>query len=49
MSDPHPKPAKKSSDVREKSEAETTPKSSAVTEDTLSSSSFSDELPMGLL
>ena len=71
-SDPHPKPAKKTSDVRkkseaettpkspavpvkktsdvrEKSEAETTPKSPAVQEDTLSSSSSSEELPMGLL
>ena len=48
-SDPHPKPAKKTSDVREKLEAETTPKSSAVQEDTLSSSSSSEELPMGLL
>ena len=47
--DPHPKPAKKTSDVREKSEAETTPKSPAVQEDTLSSSSSSEELPMGLL
>ena len=48
-SDPHPKPVKKTSDVCEKSEAETTPKSPAVQEDTLSSSSSSEELPMGLL
>ena len=48
-SDPHPKPAKKTSDVREKLEAETTPKSPAEQEDTLSSSSSSEELPMGLL
>ena len=48
-SDPHPKPVKKTSDVREKSEAETTPKSPAVQEDTLSSSSSSEELPLGLL
>ena len=48
-SDPHPNSAKKTSGVCEKSEAETTPKSSAVQEDTLSSSSSSEELPMGLL
>ena len=48
-SDPHPKLVKKTSNVHEKSEAETTPKSPAVQEDTLSSSSSSEELPMGLL
>ena len=48
-SDPHPKPAKKTSDVHEKLEAETTPKSPAEQEDTLSSSSSNEELPMGLL
>ena len=48
-SDPNPKLGKKTSDVPEKSEAETTPKSPAVQEDTLSSSSSSEELPMGLL
>ena len=47
--DPHPKLVKTTSDVHEKSEAETTPKSPAVQEDTLSSSSSSEELPMGLL
>ena len=45
-SDPNTKPAKKTSDVPEKLEAETIPKSPAVQEDTLSSSSSSDELPM---
>ena len=48
-SDPNPRPAKKTSDAPEKSDAETTPKSTAVQEDTLSSSSSSEELPMGLL
>ena len=42
-------PAKRTSGVPEKSEAATTPKSPAVQEDTLSSSSSSDELPPGLL
>ena len=48
-SDPNTKLAKKTSNVPEKSEAETIPKSPAVHEDTLSSSSSSDALPMGLL
>ena len=47
--DPNPEPAKRTSGVPEKSEAATTPKSPAVQEDTLSSSSSSDELPPGLL
>ena len=46
---PNPEPAKRTSDVPEESEATTTPKSPAVQEDTLSSSSSSDELPPGLL
>ena len=45
----NPEPAKRTSGVPEKSEAATTPKSPAVQEDTLSSSSSSDELPPGLL
>ena len=48
-SDPKPKLAKRKSKVPDKSEAATTSKSPAVPEDTLSSSSSSDELPMGLL
>ena len=48
-SDPNPKPTKKTSDVPKKLEAEIIPKRPAVQEDTLSSSSSSDELPMGLL
>ena len=48
-SDPNTQPAMKTSDVPETSESETIPKSPAVQEDTLSSSSSSDELPMGLL
>ena len=47
--DSNPEPGKRTSGVPEKSEAETTPKSPAVQGDTLSSSSFSDELPPGLL
>ena len=47
--DSNPEPAKRTSGVPEKSEASTTPKSPAVQEDTLSSSSSSDELPPGLL
>ena len=47
--DPNPEPAKRTSGVPEKSEAATTPKSPAVQDDTLSSSSSSDELPPGLL
>ena len=47
--DSNPEPAKRTSGVPEKSEAATTPKSPAVHEDTLSSSSSSDKLPPGLL
>ena len=47
--DSNPEPAKRTSGVPEKSKAATTPKSPAVQEDTLSSSSSSDELPPGLL
>ena len=47
--DSNPEPAKRTSGIPEKSEAATTPKSPAVQEDTLSSSSSSDELPPGLL
>ena len=46
---PNPEPAKRTSGVPEESEATTTPKSPATQEDTLSSSSSSDELPPGLL
>ena len=48
-SDPNPRPVKKTSNVPEKSDVGTVLKSPAVQEDTLSSSSSSDELPMGLL
>ena len=47
--DSNPEPAKRTSGVPEKSEAAATPKSPAMQGDTLSSSSSSDELPMGLL
>ena len=47
--DSNPEPAKRTSGVPKKLEAAATPKSPAVQEDTLSSSSSSDELPMGLL
>ena len=48
-SDPNPRPVKKTSNVPEKSDVGTVLKSPAVQEDTLSSSSLSDKLPMGLL
>ena len=48
-SDPNPRPVKKTSNVPEKSDVGTVLKSPTVQEDTLSSSSSSDELPMGLL
>ena len=48
-SDPNPRPVKKTSNVPEKSDVGTVLKSPAAQEDTLSSSSSSDELPMGLL
>ena len=48
-SDPNPRPVKKTSKVPEKSDVGTVLKSPAAQEDTLSSSSSSDELPIGLL
>ena len=48
-SDPNPRPVKKTFKVPEKSDVGTVLKSPAVQEDTLSSSSSSDELPTGLL
>ena len=48
-SDPNPRPVKKTSNVPEKSDVGTVLKSPTAQEDTLSSSSLSDELPMGLL
>ena len=48
-SDPNPRPAKKTSTVPKKSGAGAVLKSPAAQEDTLSSSSSSDELPIGLL
>ena len=48
-SDPNPRPVKKTSNVPEKSDVGAVLKSPAAQEDTLSSSSSSDELPIGLL
>ena len=48
-SDPNPRPVKKTSNVPKKSNLGAVLKSPAAQEDTLSSSSSSDELPIGLL